>query len=199
MESPFGSNLSQPCSRHPSGLHETYKDHQPQCNATYHDPCFTIDKPGITFPVIAHVERKHGVSGIGNFVIPNILGPVLNQNGWAVPCPNAKVSLQQPEANRNKSEPRFLRSKWFDLWRNLMMHQQPVALRSSISIVEHVGVISRLTRSCGVDFAVAPHCIAAFLCSYIMHFSMLWFPLVVLGYFSSFLVLFNHHIPSFLC
>ena len=41
------------------------------------------------------------------------------------------------------------------------MHQHAVALHPSISIIEDVGVISRLTRSCRVDFAVAPHCIAA--------------------------------------
>ena len=44
-----------------------------------------------------------------------------------------------------------------------MIYQHAVALHSLISIIEDVGIISRLTRSCRVDFVVAPHCIAPLL------------------------------------
>ena len=44
-----------------------------------------------------------------------------------------------------------------------MVLQHAVALLPSTSIIEDVGVISRLTRSCQLYFVVAQRCIAAFI------------------------------------
>ena len=98
MESPLGPTLSHLCPRRPTGLRESHKDHQPQYDAAAHHPCFIIDKPDITFPVTLYIEHKHGVSGIGGFVIAKVLEGMFNQSlrklyGQAVPCPTAKVYL----------------------------------------------------------------------------------------------------------